>query len=376
MHLRKISIILLFILLWFINPILSALLILIISFVYPFKPLIFLFGILLSIYFGLISYSIDVVGDFLNYKENIASVINNGLDFSIRGGEFGYYIIVFVLSCFLNDSIEITHLVMLVIANVVFFMALFNVNYRLSIFIFFLVQLFSVLVINPYLSRQFLAVSFILYSLSINKGKSFLWFLSILIHFSSLIYIMILITSRRILNSKKCFFVLIFLSVFLFLTMNLEVLKIIISQSFLPEFINVKADFYLRMNDSNQKIDVIVLFFCFYTFYIKYRSLNISCSKKDENIINLFFISSILCFSFINLPILPTRVGFLTYYLSPLLLIIVWKINHNIVNILFLIFCILMAAYKIYLNDFAIPWVLLSDGEILKHNFLYYINRL
>ncbi|OCH28677.1 hypothetical protein A6E12_09305 [Aliivibrio fischeri] len=380
MNVKNTVFIFLFILLWFINPILSSLLILILSIIYQNKPVIVIFGLLLSIYFSFISYSIDTVGDFLNYKENIALVVKNGLDYSVRGGEFGYYLIVLIFSYVFNNSIEITHIAMLIMANVILFLSIANIDFRSSIFIFLLLQFFSVLVINPYLSRQFLSIALVFYSLSIGRGKYAIWIISIFIHFSSLIYVTILLFSRGVLKSKRFYFIIISLSFLLFVSMNLDILKFILTQNILPEFIKVKADFYLRMQSSEQKIDFVAVVFCVYTFFIKYKMLRIKCSKIEEDIINLFFISAVLCFSFIQLPVLPTRLGYLTYYLSPFLLILSWrnkKINIlNFVNVLFLIFCVFITIYKVYLNDFSEPWVLLSDGEVLTHYFLYYINRI
>ncbi|HAS8348795.1 TPA: hypothetical protein I7712_20410 [Vibrio vulnificus] len=372
--------ILLFTSLWLVNPFITSLLILMISLIYPYKPLIIVFGVLLSIYYGFVSYSMDSVGDFLNYKENITDVINNGLDFSIRGGEFGYYLIVSIVGFFLDDSVEMTHGTMLIIANLILFIFLYKINHRRSIFIFLLLQLFSVLVINPYLSRQFLAVSIILYSLSLNKGKSVLWIASILIHFSSILYMCVLLMSRKILRNKRVVLISIFTSLFLFFTMNLDMFKVVLNQNILPEFIKVKADFYLRMQDSEQKLDVFVVVFCIFTFFLKYKSCNTQYSEMEENILNLFFISAILCLSFINLPVLPTRLGYLTYYLSPLLLVFILRENKfnmlNAINLVFLCFCILIATYKIYLNDFSEPWLSLSDGDIITRELLFYINRL
>lgn len=337
-----------------------------------FKSFIFISGIFIAIAFALISFSLEEISDFKVYKILISDVLNDGVDYNVRGGEFGYFIIVSLLGVIMNDNSEYVHISLLVISNVILFLSLYRLNYKLSIFVFFIIQSYFALWINPYLSRQFLSFTILILTLSIDRKyiKYILYVFATFIHFSSIIFLLFILIPSHVMRKRFLLIVLLVSSFILSLIFSLDVLKQIESYNLVPSFILPKINFYFRMySDGDLGVDFISLFFMSYILYCKFGFKIGSNNLRNEKLVNIFFLSALLQIITMNIPILPTRISFFSYYFSMLLIIIIngrdlrFTIN-GLAHCIFIVLFLFLSIYKIYINDYLEPWMLISNGNI------------
>ncbi len=340
-------------------------------------PFLYIFGVSLCFVFSLISYSIEDVSDFSNYRAIIQQVIELGVDFSVRGGEVGFYLLVSFLEKIVGPDERVIHFSILVIINIVLFTSLYRLNPKSALLVFITSQFFYLLMVAPFLTRQMLSFSIVLLSISLSRYKKLLYISAIFVHFSALIYIFILCIPKRIINSKAFVFYILIFAVLSSIVLRVEVFKTIVESGLTPGFIEPKVRFYLRLFDES-KPDYLGLLMAAWPIIIKLIYRNESLGDRFEDVINIYFISALLFVSVVNIPILPTRIAFPLYYSFPICYIFFskrlrrWK---DVFVISMMLFSILLSVYRIYLNDFSKPWLMLADGNIIMSDLFDYLKH-
>lgn len=342
--------------------------------------LLYLIGGVLCLVFSLISYSIEDFSDFSNYRLIIQQVIENGVDFSVRGGEVGFYILVNFLVKLIGPYERVIHYSLLVIANVILYTALYRINPRNALLVFITAQFFYLLMITPFLTRQLLSLSVVLLSISIRNFRPVLYLCAFFVHFSALIPILVLSIPQRHFRNVAFLSSILCVALILAFTIRVEVFSFLVNNGFTPSFIEPKIRFYLRLFDES-KFDVLALVSAIWIVILKFRYRLIPMKDSYEKIINIYFISAILIIASINIPILPTRIGFPLYYCLPL--VFIWlpispfklKKIDAITVLIPLAFTFFLAGYRIYINDFTKPWLLLANKDLMMSNILDYLTH-
>ncbi|WP_432461107.1 EpsG family protein [Agarivorans sp. QJM3NY_25] len=337
----------------------------------------FIIGLLLCLLFSLISYSIQDVSDFHNYRLIIQNIIANGIDFDVRGGEFGFHLLVYLLTKIIGSDERVVHYFVLVLTNFILFTALFRVNPKNALFVFITAQIYYLLMITPFLTRQLLSFSLILLSISFLRYRYLIWTLAFFTHFSALIPILGLLCANRLFKQNVFFVLPILISIILSFTLSVDFFHFLVDRSLVPSFLEPKITFYLRIFEDSG-FDKLALLFVIWIFLLLYFYLGNKLDYVAKNVASIYFTSALLTLSTINIPILPTRLGFPLYYCLPIIFIVIpFSFNYMAIKKWLYVFtpCVfvlIISLYRVYINDFAVPWLLLAERNILMSPIIDY----
>lgn len=337
------------------------------------KKVIFLFGTLISYIFASISMTVDRVADVNTYYEIINTYLNSDKSLLDFNGEYFFIIIIKLLGLMHFSSSEV-YFTLIFLANFFLFLFLYKVNFKYSLWIFILLAFYSMLHVTPFLLQQTLSYSLLLISLTAKRKhvSVLFWIFSVFIHMSALLWLPLYILKKIELKLLSVV-TLIFISALLYLVSDIEYIRAIniyLSQYPSLEFLNGKLNFYQKDVKASSNSGLAILL----SFFIYVLAIYHSYSKPIENkIIIAFFISQFFMFSFLNVPVLYNRLGFLAFYFGPIFFFTAFqgkeKLEYFLIAIPFFI-TLYLSLSRAYLNEIGDYWVLLNSGDLLLNRFI------
>ncbi len=339
---------------------------------------IYAYGLLSCFVFSLVSMGVENQADILNYQNMIVGVGDGSLSLSDFRGEFIFYILLLIVNWIGYNDLGFCYLLLLFLTNLIWFTFLYKTDYKTCLLLFSIMQLFSLIIVNPFLLRQSLSIAILLLGCRyLGWKRFFLFFVSCFIHLSSLLLVIPLYALSKIRN--YFFFRIVLVSAaslgFLLLSKtSVNILSDFFKGISSLNFIFIKLSFFYTSVEETpfQTYAFIIGLFSLLAlfFWKEYKSL-------DSDVTFVFFISCILCLMTLNIPIMYNRVGFLFYYCVPLLVYLlmssrVFGLKFSYQNIVMFI-PMLSVVYYTLVRFIEISsgesWLVVFDGNVLSLSF-------
>lgn len=345
--------------------------------------LLFFYALLSVIVASFISMSVESVADIVAYKKIIESIVND--DFSSLSNlesiniEFVMYQFIDFISLVLSKGTENIRFTVIITINVIFFLFLYRTFNHSALIFFPVLQVFGLLVVFPFLMRQALSVSLLLLAVTYNKKniKIILLVVSSLTHFSSVIFGLASLFHYKLKITTRFIDALIIFSFIMFFTLNVEfVLKM---GEYLKDIPILKFFVYKISGWDSFEVggfNKFNLFNCIAIMFI-YRFYNNNFSIKGR-VAFILFLSALLNISFMNVPLLFNRFGFISYYMALLFYItmVVEVVNLKLIGRVVLYFVILIWFLDFFRRIYGYAyggWLTIADGDFYYKSMLYYM---
>ncbi|WP_261894564.1 EpsG family protein [Vibrio cyclitrophicus] len=339
-------------------------------------------GLYSAVLMALLFSSIEVSSDVEEYHRLISIYTDPNVSIFSHKGEFLFVGYIRVLSKIYND-VDFIYFLLNLTSTLLFYFLCLKICGRRAILCFLLLGFYNFFFVSGFLLRQ--NISLLIFSLALCYNKNIFKhigaFFSLFFHLTTLIFLPLLINrlSKAIESNVKLVFFFILISVFSFLILNMEFLRILISMlgtlSFADNLFSRLAFFHQDLSFNSTSFSGYL--FSFFIMYASYLRAKGRLDYDNRALMLFLFVSSCLYIATANIPVLPTRLGFISNYYGPIALFIVGEGSFNrfiklrcslfdsIVSIL-IIYLFLKGVQKLSLNELGLGFLSLAGDNIIN----------
>ncbi len=339
-----------------------------------FKHIEFLISFWLVFSSSILSISIDEIIDIETYFQLFDYLGQPETSIFAYKADILFSILIKIFSS-ISNNVHFIHFgfVFLGFSILICFLRKVNLNYyHLAFILFFFVTGIKT---APFLIRQNLSIYFLLLSslyIESNLLRRTFFISSVLSHVTSIIYLPLLLNSVSKVFNRKLFLVLFPISLFLFLTINIENLVAVI-RYLIDKYGMIPRISYYLFNLPEYSFSFSILITAILSFFITLSMLDyddgLSITRK------MILLSCIFMISTLNIPTLHQRLGFIVYYYLPVVIYVNYdclkkKDINSLMYILLFIYCILRILHFIFTNDSNYIEVSLSNNNVASANMI------